>query len=339
MSRVHLSSLFLAVALMAGLVVATPAALAQAVVSAAFTHQGELRSGGVPVEGTKSMKFRLYDAPSSGTQIGLEQIAAVVPLVEGRFAVELNFGASSFTGQARWLEIDVSNGASGAPYTTLSPRQAISATPYALYALNAASEIQCSTDTQFSIDDRSGWTHVEALSDDTCFTNIPLGFTFTGWGRSVTTVSVSSNGVLFFGPNCAIDWTNTALPSNMSQDPLLAFFWDDLLDGGSGEYFEYATTGSPGGRVFHLYFRNRVRGAICPADDVQLMLSIHEGSNLINIVYSGFTGCAPIRGNGATFGLQGPGGANAKAFMVGYNALLMDDNASRQSISFTPPRQ
>jgi hypothetical protein len=42
-----------------------------------------------------------------------------------------------FGGDARWLEVDVRPGASAGSYNTLTPRQALTATPYALYALNA----------------------------------------------------------------------------------------------------------------------------------------------------------------------------------------------------------
>jgi len=308
--------------------------------STSFTHQGELRSNGVVVDGVRDLKFRLYDAPTGGNQIGAQLQASALTIDQGRFAVQLDFGAAAFAGQARWLEIDVSTGPGSPTFTTLAPRQAITSTPYAAYALSAGGEIVCSVDAQFSIDDRSGWTHVEALGDDTCFPNIPLGFTFTGWGRADTTVSVSSNGILFFGSSgCSTSFTNTALPAGISNSPFLAFFWDDLFDYSAGEYFEYSTLGTPGGRVFNLFFRNRLLSSVCGTDAVNLMISIHEGSNLIHVSYSGFSGCYNIRGGGATFGLQGPGGTNAKAFMVGFNAPILDNDASRQSISFTPPKQ
>jgi hypothetical protein len=194
-----------------------------------------------------------------------------------------------------------------------------------------------SSDATFSADDRSGWTHVEAMSDDTCSAAIPLGFTFTGWGQAVTSVTLSSNGVLFFGPVCSADFGNSALPTDISPNALLAFFWDDLFDYGAGEYYEYTTTGSPGGRVFHLYFRNRLFSSVCGTDAMTVMISIHEGSNLITATYLGFTGCLNMRGASATIGLQGPNGTDPS--MLGFNAPVLDDNAGRQTVSFQPPRQ
>lgn len=60
------------------------------------------------------------------------------PVSNGLFAVTLDFGASPFNGDARWLQIYVrTNGGLTAPYTPLSPRQALTPAPYALYAPNA----------------------------------------------------------------------------------------------------------------------------------------------------------------------------------------------------------
>lgn len=205
-------------------------------------------------------------------------------------------------------------------------------------------EIIASVDAQFSQDDRSGWTRIENLdnpttgSDDYCHLNIPLGFSFTGWGQAVTSVSVSSNGVLFFGQNCSTAFSNSALPSAISTNPFLAFFWDDLDDFSAGEFLEYTTLGTAGGRTFNLYFRQRLFSSVCNDNAQNLMITIHEGSNLVRVTYSGFTGCANIRGSSATFGMQGPGGASARSFVVGVDSPILDDNAPRQSISFLPPK-
>jgi hypothetical protein len=187
----------------------------------------------------------------------------------------------------------------------------------------------------FSQDDRSGWTQIGSLGDDNCFFNIPLGFTFTGFGANTSSISVSSNGVVFFGQNCSSSLFNTTLPSGISPNAMLFFFWDDLVDFGGGEFFEYATFGSPGSRVFYLYYRQRLFSSACGSDAQNIMISIHEGSNLVSATYSGFSGCALIRGSSATLGMQS---ANASDFVsVGVNVPLLDDNASRQSMSFQPP--
>jgi len=195
--------------------------------------------------------------------------------------------------------------------------------------------IVASFNMNFSIDDRSAWVHVEALGDDSCFTALPLGFTFNGFGASTAQVSLSSNGNLFFGNLCSTTFSNNALPILISSNAFLSFFWDDLFDYGGGEYFEYTTLGTAPGRVFNLYFRNRLLSSVCGSDPIQVMIQIHEGSNIVNVTYLGFSGCENIRGGTATLGLQSANGA--KAVMAGFNSPVLDDNANRQSMSFQPP--
>ena len=102
-------------------------------VGSGFTYQGLLRSGGNPVSGTCDLRFSLWDADSGGLQIGGTQTVANVTVIGGAFTVLLNnaeqFGEGAFNGQARWLEIAVN---CGNGFTTLSPRQALTPTPYAL---------------------------------------------------------------------------------------------------------------------------------------------------------------------------------------------------------------
>ena len=44
--------------------------LASPLIAQPFTYQGFLQQNGQPVNGTVSMVFRLYDAPTGGNQIG-----------------------------------------------------------------------------------------------------------------------------------------------------------------------------------------------------------------------------------------------------------------------------
>ena len=113
------------------------------------------------------------------------------------------------------------------------------------------------------------------------------------------------------------------------------YLWDDLRDYGWGEYFQYRTFGTPGGRVFNLFFRNRLFSSVCGSNAIQVMIQIHESSNIVNVTYTDFSGCEHMRGGGATLGLQA---ANfAKAVMAGYDSPVLDDNRSHQSMSFQPP--
>jgi len=108
---------------------------AQGSLGTGFTYQGRLESGGGPVDGSCDMDFRLYDAGSGGSQVG-GTIATTVPVVDGLFTVNLDFGGV-FTGDARWLALVVRCPAGSGTYEALAPRQPLSPTPYAMYAARA----------------------------------------------------------------------------------------------------------------------------------------------------------------------------------------------------------
>jgi hypothetical protein len=175
---------------------------------------------------------------------------------------------------------------------------------------------------------------LESLGDDACFLNIPLGFTFDGFGANTSSVSVSSNGVLFFGQSCSASFSNQALPSNVSPNAALFFFWDDLRDFGGGELFDYTTSGNAPGRVFSMYFRNRLFSSVCGADAFGAMVNVHEGSNLVTVSYQDTTSCPQMRGASATLGLQSAGATSA--VLVSFDAPIIDHTASRQAMSFMP---
>jgi len=110
---------------------------AQAPMGTAFTYQGQLRQSGAPVDGTCDFQFDLWNAASAGTQIGSTLTQTGVAVTRGLFTVLLDFGASPFQGEARYLESAVRCPTGSGSYTTLSPRQALTPVPYALYAATA----------------------------------------------------------------------------------------------------------------------------------------------------------------------------------------------------------
>lgn len=97
-----------------------------------FTYQGLVEQSGTPLDNTADFQFRLFTALTGGTQIGSTQAVNNVTVTEGRFAAELNFGASAFDGNERYLEIALRSPAGGGTFTTLTPRQPLTAVPYAL---------------------------------------------------------------------------------------------------------------------------------------------------------------------------------------------------------------
>lgn len=104
-------------------------------VGTGFTYQGELVKSGSPYTGNADGIFRLYNAASGGAQVGSTLTITAIPVSAGLFNVELDFG-SVFTGTALWLELQVRTPPDGG-YTTLTPRQKLTASPFAIYSLNS----------------------------------------------------------------------------------------------------------------------------------------------------------------------------------------------------------
>jgi hypothetical protein len=99
-------------------------------VGTGFTYQGELRRDGAPADTTCSLRFSLLSAAAGGVQHGNTLTIDGVAVIGGRFTVVLDFG-ESFGGGERWLETEV-RCTGDAAFTSLSPRQPLTATPYAL---------------------------------------------------------------------------------------------------------------------------------------------------------------------------------------------------------------
>src|SRR5256886_11718739 len=103
----------------------------------AFTYQGRLTDAGSAANGDYDLRFTIYDSATSGTVIAGPITNSPTSLNNGLFNVTLDFGASVFDGNPRWLEIGVrTNGIAGA-FATLAPRQALTPTPYALFTPSA----------------------------------------------------------------------------------------------------------------------------------------------------------------------------------------------------------
>jgi len=112
---------------------ATVAALAQ---GTEFTYQGRLNSNGVPATGPFDLSFNTLDVPTGGTPHNPALEINNVPVSNGLFTVVLDFGFLGGTAPL-WLEIGVRPGGSAGVHTILAPRQRLTPTPRAHYALQA----------------------------------------------------------------------------------------------------------------------------------------------------------------------------------------------------------
>jgi hypothetical protein len=109
----------------------------------AFTYQGRLDDSAGPATGIYDLRFTIYDLADAGAAVAGPQTNSAVAITNGLFTTTLDFGAGVFNGAERWLEIGV-RAYEGGAFTTLWPRQPITATPYAIRAANFSGPVAAS---------------------------------------------------------------------------------------------------------------------------------------------------------------------------------------------------
>src|SRR5215471_12010591 len=101
----------------------------------AFAYQGRLSQSGNLAAGLYDLQFSIWDSANpGGTRVAGPLTNGAVIVSNGLFQVTLDFGGGVFSGQARWLEISVRTNGSSAAYAVLTPRQPLTAAPWATYA-------------------------------------------------------------------------------------------------------------------------------------------------------------------------------------------------------------
>ena len=146
----------------------------QAVAGTAFTYQGQIKNADGPVNGTCDFQFSLWDSPSNTTgQIGNIQSASDLAVANGLFTASLDFGPTAFDGNGRWLQIAVAcPSGSGSP-TVLSPRQAITAAPDALFAAQAGTASSAGSATTADTAASAPWNGLTGVPGTVAFLAAP----------------------------------------------------------------------------------------------------------------------------------------------------------------------
>jgi len=114
------------------LIIVMAAGLMGPLAAETITYQGQLQDDDGPYTGTPGMEFRLFDSLEGGNQVGGEIVLSAVPVTDGLFQVDLDFGSVYDAGPV-YLEVTVAG-------STLEPRQTITAAPIAVHALTAGGD-------------------------------------------------------------------------------------------------------------------------------------------------------------------------------------------------------
>lgn len=127
------------------------------------------------MDGAVDLEFALFDVAVSGSPLVTLPALENVAVVDGLFAVQLDFGGGQFTGDARWLEIRARDGASVGPFV-VNGRQQLTATPYALFATAAGSANSANTATNATNATNANTATTALAAPWTGLTGMPLGF-------------------------------------------------------------------------------------------------------------------------------------------------------------------
>jgi hypothetical protein len=105
----------------------------------AFTYQGQLNDASGPANGTYDLRFTLFDADTAGTVVAGPISVNDIIVADGLFTATIDFGAGALAGSERWLLVEAKATASQT-FDALTPRQPLSAVPYALFALSGGTQ-------------------------------------------------------------------------------------------------------------------------------------------------------------------------------------------------------
>lgn len=189
-----------------------------------FTYQGRLTDGGTAANGNYDLQFALWDSLSGGSQVGSTQTLSTVAVSNGVFSVTLDFGANSFPGANRFLEISARTVGAGS-FTLLTPRQQVTATPYAVRSVNAGSADGLSNSCNGCVSD----ANIAGVTGSKLTGTIPVNAIPAGSGsyvqnstnlQSSTNFNISGNGTA--GGTLSGNIVNAATQLNLGGSRALA---------------------------------------------------------------------------------------------------------------------
>jgi hypothetical protein len=155
----------------------------------AFTYQGRLNVAGSPANGLYDFRFRLAVDNQGITYAGNAFLTNAIPVTNGLFTTAIDFGAGLLTGTSYWLAVEVrtNNPGNTLGYTELVPLQALTPTPYAIFATTASNVSGTVSAAQIS-----GTVSSSTLPPSPGFTGTVTANNFVGNGAGLTNLNAAS---------------------------------------------------------------------------------------------------------------------------------------------------
>lgn len=105
-------------------------------ITTTFSYQGRLEQAGLSANGLFDFRVVAFDSVEFGNQVGPVVVLEDVEVLDGLVNLDVDLGSEVFSGERRWVQIEVRAGSSTGTFTTLNPRQEIKAGPYTLHSKN-----------------------------------------------------------------------------------------------------------------------------------------------------------------------------------------------------------
>jgi Collagen triple helix repeat (20 copies) len=291
-------------------------------VGSAFSYQGNLNFNGSPASGNFDFQFLLYTVASGGTAVDTITLTDQT-VTAGLINASLDFTDVPFNGQALWIEVDVRPAGSGT-YTTLSPRQALTATPYALFALSGNRGPQGATGSQGP----AGATGATGGQGPAGPQGVPGSVGLTGPQGPAGVVTLPYSGTIAAN-TAALLVTNSGAGSAIQAQSSAAGFNGAALVGsnttnGGLALYVYAITSSTtaalltndsttGGDILQGWNQGGVRFHFDTAGDLTTQGGVTANTMTVNT-----TGSGPgMASSAALFGISGTATGNSGAGIVG----------------------
>jgi hypothetical protein len=157
-----------------------------------FTYQGTFADGGAPANGSYDFQFLLFSVSTGGTAVQTVTKSGLA-VNGGLINASIDFGPQTYNGQVKWIEVHVRPSGGGA-YTTLSPRQALTAAPYAMgLPMPFQRAVNTGSTVAFQITNADGGSAIAGVVPGTSGFSAVLGT--SGGGPGVNGDSTTNAGV------------------------------------------------------------------------------------------------------------------------------------------------
>jgi hypothetical protein len=170
--------------------------------------------------------------------------------------------------------------------------------------------------------------------NDDCVGTVSLPFSYTFYGQTFQSASVSTNGVLQFS-SASNDYgqNQVCLPLSQFNNAIFAH-WTDLQTNGPGEGIFVSTTGDPGSRVFNIEWRASY--AFLPPGSINFEIRLYENQQRFDIVYGNVGGSgASAPGSGIAVPAVGAQAGGGSTYTLYNSACGVQGGGLRNGLALT----